>query len=364
MKIEILDVQPIQLPGMDYVGWPTLARLPSGELLAVYSGGRQRHACPYGQLHLLRSQDQGRTWQGPEVLADGPLDDRDGGLLVTSRGTVIANWFTSLAWEMYFIRSPERFQTIAPQHRDAWLQRHASLTPDIRQQELGIWAIRSTDGGRTWSPRIDSVTGSPHGPFELTTGRLMHAGKFKIHHHTASTNGSPYAAKLGVAISDDDGQSWQAFSEIAPMPGHTVDNYHELHGVEAADGRIVVHIRNHNETFFHQTLQTESHDGGRTWSQVHPTGIMGFPAFLLRMHDGRIMSTVANREDPKTVLAVVSDDHGDTWSEPLFIARNAGGDMGYPSTIEVEPGQFMTLWYDNPKQEPHTHLRWARWRLV
>lgn len=35
---------------------------------------------------------------GAGILANGPLDDRDAGIMQTSRGTVLVNWFTSIAW--------------------------------------------------------------------------------------------------------------------------------------------------------------------------------------------------------------------------------------------------------------------------
>ncbi len=80
-----------------YHGWPTVARLRDGRLFVVVSAGRERHVCPFGQVHLLQSADNGRTWSGHEILANGPLDDRDAGILQTSRGTVLVNWFTSVA---------------------------------------------------------------------------------------------------------------------------------------------------------------------------------------------------------------------------------------------------------------------------
>ena len=32
-----------------YHGWPTLARRRNGQLLLVYSGGREAHVCPFGR---------------------------------------------------------------------------------------------------------------------------------------------------------------------------------------------------------------------------------------------------------------------------------------------------------------------------
>ncbi|MDP6468228.1 MAG: sialidase family protein, partial [Pirellulaceae bacterium] len=82
-----------------YHGWPTLARRANGELLLVCSGGRESHVCPFGRIELMRSHDNGTTWSWPEVVMDGPIDDRDAGVLATAKGTLLVTTFTSLAYE-------------------------------------------------------------------------------------------------------------------------------------------------------------------------------------------------------------------------------------------------------------------------
>src|SRR5690625_3063789 len=82
-----------------YHGWPTVIGRSNGELIAGFSGGRVGHVCPFGQVQMIRSKDEGETWSDHQILVDGPLDDRDTGLLETAQGTLIATWFTSLAWE-------------------------------------------------------------------------------------------------------------------------------------------------------------------------------------------------------------------------------------------------------------------------
>ena len=68
-------------PG-DYIGWPSIARKVDGELLVVFSGGRDTHVCPYGKTELVRSQDGGETWSPPETINNTPLDDRNNRLLI------------------------------------------------------------------------------------------------------------------------------------------------------------------------------------------------------------------------------------------------------------------------------------------
>src|SRR5690606_28044818 len=101
--------------------------------------------------------------------------------------------------------------------------------------------IRSTDGGVTWSPRINTLVNSPHGPMQLADGRLLYVGRGRATDPTGD-RGSPFGLKLGAAVSLDDGVTWHWAGDIPVMPGHNSGKYHELHGVEAADGRIVVHI--------------------------------------------------------------------------------------------------------------------------
>jgi hypothetical protein len=59
-----------------------------------------------------------------------------------------------------------------------------------------------------------------------------------------------------------------------------------------------------------------------------------------------------------------SHDHGLTWSEPLIISSDGvSGDLGYPSTVELNDGSLLTVWYEATKGSPHAVLRQARWRL-
>ncbi len=63
--------------------------------------------------------------------------------------------------------------------------------------------------------------------------------------------------------------------------------------------------------------------------------------------------------------ARVSDDHGRSWSEPIILSGDgASGDLGYPSTVQLENGSFVTVWYELLKGAKHAQLRQAKWRLA
>jgi hypothetical protein len=93
-------------------------------------------------------------------------------------------------------------------------------------------------------------------------------------------------------------------------------------------------------------------------------GVWGLPSHLLRLRDGRLLMTYGHRRVPFGNQARVSADGGRTWSGALLIsADGAGGDLGYPSTVELGDGSLLTIWYERMKESPMAVLRQAHWRL-
>ncbi len=353
---KIADTRVISLQPEFYAAWSTLARRANGELWVAWSGGREAHVCPFGQVQAMKSTDEGNTWSFPRVLHDGPLDDRDAGLLETSKGTLLVTTFSSLAYHERILSQPDKVAAWEPERLRRWQAAHGWLPEGQHGKELGQWALRSTDGGISWSARIPTIANSPHGPAQLKDGRLLYAGK------------QLWKGKkmIGVAESKDDGQTWQWLAEIPTRAGDSaIEGYHELHQVEAADGTLIVHIRNHNAANKGETLQSESSDGGKTWSEPHPIGVWGLPSHLLRLRDGRLLMSYGHRRKPYGNQARISEDHGKTWSEAMIVSGDGThGDLGYPSTVELDDGSLLTVWYEAPKKGENAVLRQARWRIV
>jgi sialidase-1 len=351
---EILETKILTPPDWSYTGWPTLCRRASGQLVVTCSGGREAHVCPFGRVEMITSDDDGASWSWPRTLLDGPIDDRDSGVLETAKGTLIVTTFTSLAYEPILAKANAEKKWDA--HKLAsWNAVNSRLPEEARKKELGVWAIRSTDGGITWSARIATLVNSPHGPIQLADGRLLYAGK--------DLWGKD--ERVGFAESTDDGQTWRWLAHLQEREGDTHTEYHELHAVETADKRLVVQIRNHNKTANdRETLQSESSDGGKTWSVPKAIGVWGLPSHLLRLRDGRIVMTYGHRRAPLGNQARISTDHGRTWSEPIIISGDGvTGDLGYPSTVELADGTLLSVWYEVVKGAKVAALRQARWRL-
>jgi len=345
----IHDLRVVSPQSEYYHGWPTLGILGNGDLIAVWSGRRREHVCPFGTVEMMLSRDSGDTWTYPRTVHESAIDDRDAGVLETAKGTIFVTSFSSLA----YVRSMEPGGKFAEDPR--WIAAHHRLPDDAaREAELGCWGFRSVDGGLTFSERIDTVVNSPHGPCQLKDGRLLYLGKELWTEEK----------RIGAAESLDDGETWSWISEVPTREGDAGRDYHELHAVECPSGKILAQIRNHNETDHRETLQTESLDGGRTWSEPAAIGVWGLPTHLLVLSDGRLLMTYGYRRTPFGNQARVSEDEGATWSEPIPLSEDGvGSDLGYPSTVELADGTLATLWYEKFADSPRAQLRLARWAL-
>ena len=359
--LETKTITPAEEP---YAGWSTVARRANGELWVTWSGGRDGHVCPMGQVRAMTSRDDGATWTYPRVLLDSPTDDRDSGVLETAKGTLLVTTFTSLAYEDHLAKSvmympvagkSSAMRPMPPEVIARWQATQKRLTADERQAELGEWALRSTDGGLNFSARIATIVNSPHGPLQLKDGRILYIGK-----ELWTKN-----QRIGAVESKDDGLSWNWLSEIPGRPGDDVErDYHELHAVESDDGRIVAQIRHQGKVDKNWTLQTESTDGGKTWT-IPRAITFGIPSQLLKLRDGRLLMTYGHRRLPFGNQARLSADHGRTWSEPMIVSGDGTvGDLGYPSTVELADGTLLTVWYENMKGLDRAVLRQAKWQLI
>lgn len=361
VSADIIETRTVYKSPGKYIGWPTIAKAGPEELMIVFSGDREYHACPWGKSFLTRSFDGGNSWQEPELVNNTPLDDRDTGLLVTKKGTLILTWFTSLAFEdpdiMRFV-----FEDPVEKKRvmDGWETHIRSITHAEREQWLHSFIRRSTDNGHTWEEPIAVPVSTPHGPIQLSDGRLLYIGR--------NFYGDPslplekrqelhrkHIGRVEVMESVDDGISWQT---IGSVPQNEAYRYGcEPYAVECSDGRLVAFLR--------ETIMgvTESEDGGRTWSMPRSSGVAGYPPHLLRLRDGRILNVFSRRVPPNGQYAMLSEDDCRSWSQPMQISFAPNADHGYPSTVELDDGTLLTAYYeiDIPGEKPA--LKTTKWQV-
>lgn len=349
-----------------YIGWPSVARTPDGELLAVFSGDRDQHVCPFGKTFLIRSTDDGETWSAPELVNNTPLDDRDAGILACADGALLVSWFTShYTTERYLSMCP-------PAEQDCW-RRHLSAISeaDVAQwtqhpaddgtRRIGHWLRRSTDGGRTWDDVIAVPPSTPHGPVELADGRLLYLG-------TGGYDRAHQTSALFVAESCDSGMTWATIARIPMFPAPN-EFLCEPHLVEVAPGRLLAmarhEVRPSRDGHLSGLLwQFESDDGGYTWSEPRPTNILGKPPHLLRLRDGRVLVTYGYRHAPFGQRACLSHDGGQTWGHEIVLRDDApNGDLGYPASVEMDDGRILTVYYQIDQPGEKTCLMSTHWTL-
>ena len=80
--------------------------------------------------------------------------------------------------------------------------------------------------------------------------------------------------------------------------------------VEATDGTLIAQIRMEGQVNENETLQTESADGGKTWSVPHAISVWGLPSHLLRLADGRLLMSYGHRRMPFGNQARIRTEHG------------------------------------------------------
>lgn len=338
-----------------YFGWPTIARLADGTLIAGASGLRWSHICPWGKSTICRSTDNGKAWTAPLVVHDSPLDDRDLGVVALGGEKVLITWFTLDSrdfWAQY------RREMANNPCVTAWMEaRVSALDDETVMRHRGSWTRLSLDGGKTFSAPRRAPVNSPHGPALLKNGTLLYVGK-----RFPDSDNRPTERDVAVCVSRDDGATWEEIGSVPCPRGFEWDQIHEAHQLELADGTILCAMRVHEPDTIASWL-SRSTDGGRTWSDPVRLPCDGAPPHLMLHSSGVIVCVYGYRHEPYGQRALLSRD-GVNWSEELIL-RDDGptGDLGYPASVEIGDGEIITIYYQALAGDAKTSIQYTRWRL-
>ena len=346
---------------LGYFGWPTLAKMDDGTLVAAASGLRNEHVCPFGRNVFCTSTDEGRTWTSMRVANDSPLDDRDTGVVCLGGDKMLLSWFTT--------DNRAQADRAKPEAAAVWQTAFAHITDDNVARWTGAWVCASDDAGETWKAPVKVPLTAPHGPIRLRSGALLYFGKVFGSGMEEFTSG---AGTIVAMTSSDDGQTWEQLGEVPMYEGTETGNYHEPHVAELADGKLVGLIRSAAAesddimgTLKFSMFQSVSTDGGRTWSRAEPLGFHGSPPHLLVHSSGALVCVYGYRQEPFGERVMISRDGGESWDYD-YILRDDGPDrdLGYPSSVELADGSLLTMYYQKiESSEEKCSLLWSRWRL-
>lgn len=340
-----------------YAAWPDIIRAANGDLLVTFCSSDE-HLGPDGRATLIRSTDNGHTWSKPTTIYDSPLDDRDIGLTRHPDGTLgLHIWTTNWSADAYRNLAPGSY----PQPTlDAWIKHVESDAYQAAAVNEGRWTLTSTDHGQTWGQRV-------RGPDAVHGGIVLDDGTwFTAAYREEKSNVAIFTAPASTG-------PWVK-THVIKTPTSDTLRFGEPHVAQLPSGRIVVVIRAtsipYDDSGDHlQFWAATSDDRGQTWSKPFSSGRWGFPVHLTNLSDGRLLATYGYRRIPYGQRASISSD-GVNWQElPEIIIRAdaPNRDLGYPASIEITPGEILTVYYQETGDPEDTHSRPAimstRWTL-
>lgn len=256
-----------------------------------------------------------------------------------------------IAWPEDLLRA----HSASAEHEPAGLslERARALLPWARSPGRAF-LHRSVDGGRSW-PFTTALDPSPfEGGYGLRGGVRLADGGVLL-----PLVDCPAYRRVFALRSADGGRSWSRPIPVAEAPDR---RFEEPAPLLLEDGRVLLLLR---ENASRTLWRVESVAGGLSWSPPEPTGIDGYPAHLCRLADGRLLCSYGFRRPPFAIRAAISEDEGRSWRSdaPLEIASGLGSkDMGYPCTLPRADGTLLTVFYARDN-EGVTFVRGRIWRL-
>ena len=300
--------------------------LPGGRILAIVNH--------QGKVRAFESKDDGKTWEprGAITKEGETFRIRDGNadtaLLRTRKGSLVVVFLNihgqKVSWD-YQVNEPK---------------------DDIKRW---TWSARSLDEGKTWEG-VQIVqkgyAGALRDIIETTTGDIVVANQDvarKPGRHVSYTY-----------VSSDEGLTWTRSNGMDI--GGQGDHAGSIEGtlIELRDGRLWILLRSYHGHFY-ECLST---DKGRSWTKPIASKIKasGSPGILERLLSGRLVllwnrfaKGRPRRYGRREELSIAfSDDDGETWTEPVVIARERNKRQSYPKVFERRPGElWVSTWQGN-----------------
>jgi hypothetical protein len=349
--------------------FPGVARASDGDLVLTFC--TVPDGLPGGQIKMMCSSDEGRTWSPPRIVAQA---------LRPSAAALNAVGLTTL-----------RDGTMLLPYNQVEL--HGSYD----DRHVILFLLRSTDGGRTWDEPIqvttDLVDPCMYGTILEVDGALLWPIWGRM--------GPAERLRSGLLKSHDGGTTWGDYRTIAydPQakmhgdycfprvsgfdadgnfdPGATVhpefrphvrvDGFNETYLTLLSEGTVLALLRqqgvgSNNRLDLYQARST---DEGDTWSEPRLVGMCGMSPCLHWSPGGRLMLAY-RRCAPEGeagarpgVALSWSEDGGQSWQgevvlvDPSKYRYTAEYQAGYPAMVTLEEGNILVVFYSYNPNLPH-----------
>ncbi|HEV8489825.1 MAG TPA: sialidase family protein [Candidatus Limnocylindrales bacterium] len=361
---------------MGHLCEPRMTRLASGELVLSFRTGTLRYS-PDGSPRLLRSSDDGRSWNDLGRPFDGMLPGQPGWDYRAAALTEVPAGGLLVSVVGLDRSSPDR---------PPWLVYNPD--PAFYQGMIPIRNLlsRSGDFGQTWSS-FSEMTGMPIANssaqqlVRLPNGDIL----CPLETFKAFDEPGPWRYRVDVIRSRDGGQSW---GESAPA--HMSDPDGDPRNLMCWDPRLAVLSDGRLVQFYYAFLNRGggedpvhvgwSTDLGRTWSLPTSTGLRGQAMFPVPLADGGLIGFRQRRDESQSMVAIYSPDGGRTFDPEsettIYRHETPSGqgmrdgldsvaymnDMihftfGHPTGVALDGSRALLVWYAG--DETLTEIRGA-----
>jgi hypothetical protein len=350
---------------------PRITRTRDGRIHLSFRTGTGR-ATPDGSPRLLVCRDgQGRHWEDQGTpFRDWPA--ADGGDL---RGTALAETSSGALLAC----------TI-------WLDRRDPDRPIYHPETEGLTEVRnllaeSRDGGATWAPLGDLVSGVPQAASQLLL--TLPDGTVLCSFETFKAYDEPgrWVYRGGLVRSRDGGRTWTdpVFSAVMSQAGTM---WWDPRTALLPDGTLITlyyayeHDRG-GESPVHIGWST---DGGRTWTPPAPTTLTGQATFPVVLPGGDLVAFGQRRDASQSMVTALSRDGGRSWDpDELTVYRHelpsAPGaragvapidyltsmdrfTFGHPCGVALDDRHVLLVWYAGGSERTAIHGAIVRIRVA
>jgi len=310
-----------------HLAFPDICQLASGSLLVVFRNG-QAHADLSGQLMITRcmTPDVSLQFEPPQLICNTDWDDRDPSVTQLSDGTILVNFFKL----------------------------------DEKVTEMRLTVIRSSDEGNTWTTPFDIPL--EKFPIGLATSAAVvevAPGEIIMPLYGKSEQGEEGSY---LARSYDFGVSWP---EVTQLAVRDAPNFQEPALCQLSDGRLLGMFRTEHKGLGY-IYQSISADKGHTWSEPERLDLWGYPVDLLSLSTGQILATYGYRQLPAGVRYCLAGPDLQWTIDQEGILRadgDDGGELGYPSSVELPDGDIFTVYYFTDREGGLPYIAGTRYHL-
>ena len=194
---------------------------------------------------------------------------------------------------------------------------------------------RAEGGGAPFEPLATIPTAPWSGGYGMRGGVVLGDGTIVL-----PLSDVPRYRWVFVVRSSDGGRSWSPPAPAAAAEGRA---FEEPAPVLLPSGEILMLLRENEGRLLHEV---RSADGGASWTVPRPKGIADYPAHLLRLRDGRLAMVAGRRRPPFGVTLYLSGSDGADWSPPFPVRDDLPDrDLGYPAAAQRADGDLFVLYY-------------------